>query len=352
MLITKSLLSKNSLSKNSSSKSSRPKNPRNFKARNLRVIKTVALAGALVMMLAACDLATLSGGGSGDSPISRRGRISLAIETKELCLKGTERDCANYSFQGGSQSVTGEFKDSGTSPSWPYGVSMKFDGAYTATEKRNIGVLLLAGDVCNDLLGVPAGSQVKSAKDSQHANCWLGGIGYRSGDNRHYPNTTPCFGESAVVSNSLPSGIAKSLANPVVSETIKRAEREINKGGDDRTEQNRITGLALVLIVDANHNGRLDEDSESNGSADGFILASVCGPYSNQPSLGGGGGLGSGYTYATCSGGTFSSDAFTGGVISPDCIVPLRSGDLKIKIIPTTSTSTTTTTTTTTLPPN
>jgi hypothetical protein len=341
MLISKGRVSKSLLSKNSQS----------LRARNLRVIKAGALAGALVMVLAACDLATISGGGSGDSPISRRGRISLAIETKELCLKGTERDCANYSFQGGSQSVTGEFKDSGTSPSWPYGVSMKFDGAYSATEKRNIGVLLLAGDVCNDLFGVPAGSQVKSAKDSQHANCWLGGIGYRSGDNRHYPNAARCFGESAVVSNSLPSGLARSLANPVVSETIKRAERDISKGGDDRTEQNRITGLALVLIIDANHNGRIDEDSESNRSADGFILASLCGPYSNQPSLGGGGGLGSGYTYATCSGGTFLSDAFTGGVISPDCIVPLRSGDLKIKIIPTTSTSTSTSTTTTTTPP-
>ena len=361
MLISKSLLSKNSLSKNSSPKSSMPKKPRNFKARNLRVIKTVALAGALVMVLAACDLATISGGGSGDSPISRRGRISLAIETKELCLKGTERDCANYSFQGGAQSVTGEFKDSGRSPSWPYGVSMKFDGAYTATEKRNIGVLFVAGDVCSELFGVPAGApegnpvgaQLKRSKDSKNVNCWLGVIGYRSGDNRHYPNTTPCFGDSAVVSSALPAGVAGSLANPVVSETIKRAERDISKGGDDRTEQNRITGLALVLIIDANHNGRIDEDSESNRSADGFILASVCGPYSNQPSLGGGGGLGSGYTYATCSGGTFSSDAFTGGVISPDCIVPLRSGDLKIKIIPTTSTSTSTsTTTTTTLPPN
>ena len=347
MLISKSLLSKNSLSK-----SSMPKKPRKFKARNLRVVKAVALAGALVMMLAACDLATLSGGGSGDSPISGRGKISLAIETKELCLKGTERDCANYSFQGGFQSVTGEFKDSGMSPSWPYGVSMKFDGAYSATEKRDIGVLLLAGDVCNKLLGIPAGAQVKHSGDSQHANCWLGGIGYRSGDNRHYPNAARCFGESAVVSNSLPSGLARSLANPVVSGAIKIAEREINKGGDDQPEQNRITGLALVLIVDANHNGRIDEDSESNRSADGFILASLCGPYSSQPSLGGGGGMGSGYTYATCPGGTFPSDAFSGAAISPDCIVPLRNGDLKIKIIPTTSTSTTTTTTTTTLPPN
>jgi len=325
----------------------------------LKVIKAVALAGALVMMLAACDLATISGGGSGDSPISRRGRISLAIETKELCLKGTERDCEVYSYQGGVQSVTGEFKDSGTSASWPYGVSMKLDGAYTATEKRNIGVLFVAGDVCNELFGVPAGApegnpdeaQLKRSKESKNVNCWLGGIGYRSGDNRHYPNSTPCFGDSAVVSDALRSGFGSALGNPVVSETIKRLERDIKSDRDRGPKENRITGQALVLIVDANRNGRIDDDAESNRGGDAFVLASVCGPYSHQPSLGGGGGLGSGYTYATCPGGSISSDAFVGAVINADCLVPLRSGDLKIKIIPTTSTSTTTTTTTT-PPPN
>jgi len=323
----------------------------NLKARNLRLIKGVALAGALVMVLAACDLATISGGGSGDSPISRRGRISLAIETKELCLKGTERDCANYSFQSGVQSVTGEFKDSGTSPSWPYGVSMKFEGAYTATEKRNIGVLLLAGDVCNELLGVPegapVGAEVKGSKDSKNPNCWLGGVGYRSADDRHYPNSTPCFGEAAVLSDALRSGSGRALESPVVSETIKRLERDINSDRDRGPKENRITGQALVLIVDANRNGRIDDDAKSNQGGDSFILASLCGPYSNQPSLGGGGGLGSGYTYATCPGGYISSDVFIFAAISRRCLVPLRDGDLKIKMIPTTSTSTTTT-----LPPN
>ncbi|AKL73367.1 hypothetical protein IMCC26256_111080 [Actinobacteria bacterium IMCC26256] len=320
----------------------------NLKARNLRVIKAVAFASALVIVLAACDLATLSGGGSGDSPISRKGRISLAIETEELCLKGTERDCENYSYQGGVQSVTGEFKDSGTNPSWPYGVSMKFEGAYTATEKRDIGVLLIAGDVCNEILGVPEGAPVgaeaKGSKESKNANCWLGGIGYRSADARHYPNSTPCFGDSAVLSDALRSGLSRASESSVVSETVKRLERDINSDRDRGPKENQITGQALVLIVDANHNGRINEDAEPGKSPDAFILVSVCGPYSG---IGSGGGLGSGYNYSTCPGGTLSSDAFIGSAISRRCLVPLRGGDLKIKIIPTTSTSTTTT-----LPPN
>jgi hypothetical protein len=43
----------------------------NLKARNLRVIKAVAFASALVIVLAACDLATLSGGGSGGEDFAR-----------------------------------------------------------------------------------------------------------------------------------------------------------------------------------------------------------------------------------------------------------------------------------------
>ena len=185
--------------------------------------------------------------------------------------------------------------------------------------------------------------------------CWLGTVGYRSTDERHYPNTstadcaTYSGGES--LHSQLVDGAASANSDPVfasaLEEGVSRLQERLRDDSEHSDHRKSVTGLAFVLIMDTNRNGEIDSGEGSRGEKDQFMLQSICGPYSNQPGLT---ALDEPFSYATC--------ALTGGTIvgtSPfyiarECPSTLRSGNLRIKMLP--PTTTTSTTTTTTLPPN
>lgn len=300
--------------------------------RHSKSLKTLALGGALVLLLAACDIGTLSGGGSGQSPISEKGSVSLSIETQALCATETDSSCANYPVGGRFQTVSGEFKDTGTSPSWPYGVSMKFNGAWSSEEKRDLAVQLRGGADCT-------AQETSEISVTSGETCWVGLVGYRSTDTRHYPNSTECGSLSRPLSAAVASVIGASFSAPGVSEGVNRLEQNLQKNRGRVGNENLISGVALLSVFDSNNNGRIDQRLES-GEGDAFSLVSVNGPYSCQPDLGGGGG-GQGYVYATCPGGTMSSESFYANPLSQLCRASVRSGNLKIKFLPTTTSTTT-----------
>ncbi len=294
-------------------------------------LKVIAAGAALVVIAGACASAEVSGGGSAASAINSKGRISLAIETKALCLESTDRDCDGLEAAGwgGSevrpgilQLVRGEFIDSGKSAAWPYGVSMKFEGTFGAYPKD---------------LAVNTGAQVDCPEAG--LTCWYGLVGYQSTNERHYPNVPSAY---CVGSND-----GESLV-PGLNEGISKAKASLRSGRSISLGKNAANGLAVILIIDSNKNGRIDTvERAANGGApsgqgDMFMLGSVCGPYSSLAGLfevTGTTNETDTYSYATC--------AETKGVWSNadpvwlrTCVAPLTSGNLKIKLLPTTTTTT------------
>lgn len=331
--------------------------------KRLKNPKVIAAAAVLVLVASACATAEVSGGGSAVSAISNRGKISIAIETKALCLKGTERECADLPYNGESifsrgayQLVKGEFKDSGRSAAWPSGVSIRFEGRFGTYPKD------LAQNIAADVDCPEAG-----------LTCWFAYVGYQSTDERHYPNATStnCFDNSlfgtsggVVVDAQLLDLVNRSFGGvssaPLLSETLSESREALRGDREHSDRRNAASGIALIAIIDSNNNGRIDssdrdsrEGRESRPSApsDEFMLASLCGPYSSIPGLFKVSGITTEtdvYSYASCAeeAGIWSNnDAYW----LSRCIAPLSGGNLKIKMLPTTTTSTTTTTT---LPPN
>jgi hypothetical protein len=332
------------------------------KMKIVKNLKVIAAAAVLVLVASACATGEVSGGGSAVSAISNRGKISIAIETKALCLKGTERECADLPSGGITvragvyQLVKGEFKDSGRSAAWPSGVSIKFEGRFGTYPKA------LAQNVAADVDCPEAGF-----------TCWFAVVGYQSTDERNYPNSrsTDCgkfgLGDSggAVADAQLLDLVSRSFGGvssaPLFSETISESREVLRSDREHSDRRDAASGFALIAIIDSNNNGRIDgsdrdgregrdgRETRPSAPSDEFMLASLCGPYSSIPGLFKVSGVTTEtdvYSYASC--------AAEAGIWSNEdpiwlsrCIAPLSGGNLKIKMLPTT-----TTTTTTTLPPN
>jgi hypothetical protein len=304
--------------------------------KRLKNLKVIAAAAVLVLVAAACGAGEVSGGGSADSAISSRGKISFAIETKGLCVRGTERECADFPAGGNLQLVKGEYRDSGKSAAWPYGVSMKFEGPLNSYSK----------DI----------AQSGAATDcpTNGLTCWVGGVGYRSGDERHYPNT------GAALDNCMNSSAGAVLQSPAVSgssssegestlaraagEEVSRLQERMREDSKRSDHSKLATGIAIVLIVDTNRNGEIDSDDRRGRERDQFLLISLCGPYSGQPVQN---VLGETYSYTSCPAlrGIFDTSVTSETQVefAEACLAPLRSGNFKIKMLPPTTTTTTTT---------
>lgn len=309
--------------------------------KRLKNIKVIAASAVLALVAAACGAGEVSGGGSADSAISSRGKISVAIETKGLCVKGTEPECSVFPYGGMGQLIKGEFTDSGKNAAWPYGVSMKFEGGVGVSPKHDIAESVAATDC-------PATG----------TTCWLGAFGYRSGDERHYPNTTTAdcinYSGGAVPASQSTDGSESAKVQSTLSraagEEVSRLQERMREDSKRSDRSKLATGIALMLIVDTNRNGEIDSDDRRGGERDQFLMVSMCGPYSRQPGLT---VPDARYSYTSCRelGGVLDDVGIGSQVeFAERCVAPLRSGNFKIKMLP--PTTTTTTTTTTTLPPN
>ncbi|AKL73368.1 hypothetical protein IMCC26256_111081 [Actinobacteria bacterium IMCC26256] len=309
-------------------------------------LKVTAAGAVLVLVAAACGAGEVSGGGSADSAISSRGKISIAMETKGLCVRGTERDCAGFPPGGYFQVVKGEFADSGKNASWPNGVSMKFEGSFGTYYPKDL-----------------AESTAQRDCPAAGLTCWIGIVGYRSGDERHYPNPPTFECSNFLAGATVNSQTVGNTATPntdsrvavAMGEEVSRLQERVRDNSKESEFRNTATGVALVFIVDTNRNGEIDSREGSDGPKDVIMLTSLCGPYSNEPGLS---NVADVYSYATCAstGGTSLIGGFHWNLyeyfydLISQCPAALRSGNLKIKML--SPTTTTTTTTTTTLPPN
>ncbi|MEI8335488.1 MAG: hypothetical protein WCG37_01310 [Actinomycetes bacterium] len=312
----------------------------------LKNLKVIAAAAVLVLVAAACGAGELSGGGSADSAISSRGKISISIETKGLCVRGNERNCGSFPAGGNVQLVEGEFKDSGRNASWPNGVSMKFEGSFGTFYPKDL-----------------AESTAQTDCPAAGLTCWIGIVGYRSGDERHYPNpsTFECsnyLAGATVNSQTVGSSATRNTDSKIsvaLGDEMSRLKERVRDNSKESELGTAATGVALAFIVDTNRNGEIDSREGSDGPKDAIVLTSLCGPYSNQPGLVNAADV---YSYATCAstGGTSLIGGFHWNLyeyffdLVSQCPAALRSGNLRIKMLP--PTTTTTTTTTTTLPPN
>ena len=307
----------------------------------LKNLKVIAAAAVLVLVAAACGAGEVSGGGSADSAISSRGKISVSLETKGLCVKGTEPECSVFPYGGMGQLIKGEFTDSGKNAAWPYGVSMKFEGGLGISLKHDIAESAAATDC-----------------PTTGSTCWLGAFGYRSGDERHYPNVlnNNCIsisGGAVLQSKSIAgstSANGESALTRAAGEEVSRLQERMREDSKRSDRSKLATGIALMLIVDTNRNGEIDSDDRRGGERDQFLMVSMCGPYSGQPGLT---VPDARYSYTSCRelGGVLDDVGIGSQVeFAERCVAPLRSGNFKIKMLP--PTTTTTTTTTTTLPPN
>lgn len=277
-----------------------------------RWLSAAILGFALVA--ASCGIggpADVSGGGSITSAINPASKQpgSFSFNTRALCTDGSP----TCSFEGITLSaVTGTLKDPGTSTAFPKGVSINFSGKLEGGRLR--GFAIGGGGYCDTEEGAPAVAGVATGPEPL---CYAGLVTYRSSDLKNYPNIN--------------------------------GDAECDFGVDELigflgpTKKTSISGIGLAFLVDSNDNATPDK-----GDYVGFV--SLCGPYSNLTASGVNGG--DPYSYATCTDGWVDFDgSMTVAPVTPgpdeiECVTPLRSGNLKITPVSTTSTTPSSTTST------
>ncbi len=301
-------------------------------------------AGALVIIgsvvLAACQPATFNAEGKARSVIDSSKQISFDFKSKPICVDSTtpaasknQRCTADLVTE-----VSGTFSDAGRNSAWPSGVSMSFEGTLTnASSAIAIGAGI-AGSECLADSVVPGAAGTK-VRGGVNPACYIGVVTYRS-TNKRYPNTTPLGENFLECLASVPAGMVAGA-----SQAMQRL---------DRPSAQELSGLAFILLYDSDRNAKAN-----NG--DRLFLSALCGPYARQTAkvnvLDGE----TSYAYATCAGSAFGGPV--GGVFPSapvdsderilqilaaasefDCVQPITKGDVRVKLVPTTTVQETTTT--------
>lgn len=239
-------------------------------------IAVLATVGAAGLLLTACFSANLSGR-------AKTGSVIQGGKTIELEINSTD------SLGTGIGSLRGKFKDAGTSPAFPYGVSLSF----------NKGTTFGLGFSCSDVVeptttstssttsSTVAGPQrlvhatrpqgttpfdgFCNAPGTENSRVWFGYLTYSSAD-RRVPNVqTP---ECAVLYYYYLHFGGLGFGQPNTKSSTPVDYSSLRSAALKDPASKAITGFAEMVIVDTNHDGQ-------PGPTDGFGMATICGPNAN-----------------------------------------------------------------------
>lgn len=335
----------------------------------MAVLATAAAAG---LLLTACFSANLSGRAKTGSVIQSGKKIELEINSTD-------------SLGTGIGSLRGKFKDAGTSPAFPYGVSLSFnkgttfglgfdcadvnDSTTTSSSSTTTSSTTVAGPQRRVHAARPKGGGspfegLCDAPGTENTRVWFGYATYSSAD-RRVPNVQSP--ECAVLYYYYLHFGGLGLGQPTAKTSTPVELSSLRSAAMKDPASKAITGFAELVIIDTNHDGQ-------PGPTDGFGMATICGPNANLDGstlLNGPVGQSCSantrcpsqfYSYATCDsdafgfGGVYPSEIAWGGVVAPghngpapassyppgplgilsmlvgECAGPISSGNLKIGI--------------------